>query len=291
MDEITLFENDKYGKLRVVDMNGSPWFVASDVCTALEIKNTPMALSKLDDDERMTISSIDSHSGKRGGAQSQNVVNEPGLYTLILSSRKSSAHDFKRWITHEVIPSIRKHGAYIMPELLDELQKNTARNAELLSALASEQRTRLELEARKTALEKETARLNAENDGYRQKTAELESRASDLGHELEKAKPKATYYDVILANCRACPITVIAKDYGYSAHTMNELLHDEGIQYPVGGTWELYQKYAPFGFTHNNVTDLPNGRKIAHMCWTQKGRKFIYEHLKKKGILPLIERL
>ena len=111
MENITLFENERFGKLRVVSINNEPWFVAADVCADLAIKNTPMALSKLDEDEKMTISSIDSHSGKRGGAQMQNVINEPGLYTLILASRKPCAHDFKRWITHDVITYIRKHGA------------------------------------------------------------------------------------------------------------------------------------------------------------------------------------
>ena len=189
-ESLEMFTNSEFGTIRVKTIDGSPWFVTADICKALDIKNPSMAVNRLDEDERMTLNNTEGHSGSRGGAQMLSVVNEFGLYALALGCRKPSSHAFRRWITHEVIPSIRKHGAYIMPELLDELQKNTARNAELLSALASEQRTRLELEAKKTALEKETARLNAENDGYRQKTAELESRASDLGHELEKANRK-----------------------------------------------------------------------------------------------------
>lgn len=289
-ENLKIFTNSEFGTIRVKVIDDDPWFITVDICKALDIRNPSMAISRLDDDEKMTLNNTESHSGTRGGAQMYTMVNEYGLYSLALGSRKPSAHDFRRWITHDVIPSIRKHGAYIMPELLDELQKNTARNAELLSALASEQRTRLALEEKKTALEKEAARLTAENDGYKKKAAEFENKAMVLGQELDTAKPKANYYDVILANTRACPITVIAKDYGFAAHTMNELLHDEGVQFAVGGTWELYQKYAPYGYTHNNVTGLPNGRSVSHMCWTQKGRKFIYELLKAKGILPLIEQ-
>lgn len=86
------------------------WFVAADVCRALGLGNSSMAVSKLDDDEKMTLSLTDSHSGQRGGAQMATIINEPGLYALVLSSRKPEAKAFKRWITHEVI---RKTGGYI----------------------------------------------------------------------------------------------------------------------------------------------------------------------------------
>lgn len=94
-------------------LEGEPWFVAADVCRALGIGNSRDATNKLDDDEKMTVDLTDSHSGKRGGAQMITVVNEPGLYALVLSSRKPEAKAFKRWITHEVIPEIRKTGGYI----------------------------------------------------------------------------------------------------------------------------------------------------------------------------------
>ena len=91
-------------------LEGEPWFVAADVCRALGLGNSSMAVSKLDDDEKMTLSLTDSHSNQRGGAQMATIINEPGLYALVLSSRKPEAKAFKRWITHEVIPSIRKTG-------------------------------------------------------------------------------------------------------------------------------------------------------------------------------------
>lgn len=112
-NEAQTFVSEKFGSIRVMTINNEPWFVAADVCKALEIGNPTMALSRLDEDEKMTLSLTEGHSGVRGGAQMANVVNEPGLYTLVLGSRKPEAKEFKRWITHEVIPTIRKTGGYI----------------------------------------------------------------------------------------------------------------------------------------------------------------------------------
>ncbi len=95
-----------------LDELGNTWFIASDVCKVLEIKNAPHALKGLDDDEKMTIANGDSHSGKRGGAQSLNIINESGLYKLIFRSRKPQAEAFTKWVTNEVLPAIRKTGGY-----------------------------------------------------------------------------------------------------------------------------------------------------------------------------------
>lgn len=103
-----LFQNKHFGFVQVTTKNGEPWFVAADVCRALGIGNPRMATARLDDDEKGVIS-----TDTPGGQQKMNVVNEPGLYALVLGSRKPEAKAFKRWITHEVIPSIRKSGGYI----------------------------------------------------------------------------------------------------------------------------------------------------------------------------------
>ena len=105
---IQVFENSDFGKVRVVERNGEPWFVAADVCRALDVVNSRDAVARLDTDEKNTVVLTD---GTPGNPQ-KTVVNEPGLYTLILGSRKPEAKAFKRWITHEVIPSIRKTGTY-----------------------------------------------------------------------------------------------------------------------------------------------------------------------------------
>lgn len=123
MNDVTIFRKDEFGAVRAVTLEGEPWFVAADVCRALGLGNSSMAVSKLDDDEKMTLSLTDSHSNQRGGAQMATIINEPGLYALVLSSRKPEAKAFKRWITHEVIPSIRKTGGYIAgQETMDDDQ-------------------------------------------------------------------------------------------------------------------------------------------------------------------------
>lgn len=105
MNEIKIFENKEFGKIRVQEVNNEIWFIAKDVCEALDIKNTTQAIQRLDTDERTML-----NIGRQG---STNLINEYGLYNLVLASRKTEAKEFKRWITHEVIPSIRKNGGYI----------------------------------------------------------------------------------------------------------------------------------------------------------------------------------
>lgn len=104
-NDMTVFTNEDFGQVRTVIRNGEPWFVATDVCKALEVDRT--ATRRLDDDEKGVYSM---HT--QGGAQDVTIVNEPGLYALVLGSRKPEAKAFKRWVTHEIIPTIRKTGSY-----------------------------------------------------------------------------------------------------------------------------------------------------------------------------------
>ena len=113
---VTTFESEMFGQMRIVTIEGSPWFVASDVCKALEVGNPTQALKRLEDDEKNTLILNEGIPGN----PSKTIVNEPGLYTLVLSSRKPEAKAFKRWITHEVIPQIRKTGGYIPVESKDD---------------------------------------------------------------------------------------------------------------------------------------------------------------------------
>lgn len=109
-NNMQIYKSEKFGEIRTLNLNGEPWFVAADVCKALELGNPSMTVERLDDDEK-GISTIDT----LGGKQCMAIINEPGLYSLVITSRKPEAKAFKRWITHEVIPAIRKHGAYISP--------------------------------------------------------------------------------------------------------------------------------------------------------------------------------
>ena len=110
MNELQVFENPDFGQVRTVTKDGEPWFVAADVCRALEVD--PTATRRLDDDEKNTLRLTQGTSGN----PNVTIVNEPGLYSLVLGSRKPEAKNFKRWITHEVIPSIRKTGSYRIQE-------------------------------------------------------------------------------------------------------------------------------------------------------------------------------
>ena len=107
-NKIQVFQNNELGELRVIEINSEPWFVAKDICEILGLSNPTMAINRLDEDERTKL-----NLGRQGEA---NIVNEYGLYNLILASRKKEAKEFKRWITHEVLPAIRKTGGYIAGE-------------------------------------------------------------------------------------------------------------------------------------------------------------------------------
>lgn len=119
MNEIQVFNNTQFGEVRSINMNGEPWFVAADVCRVLEIGNSSQALARLDEDEKNTLIL---NEGNRGNPN-VSIVNEPGLYTLVLGSRKPEAKAFKRWITHEVIPAIRKTGNYTMKKPDDDVKQ------------------------------------------------------------------------------------------------------------------------------------------------------------------------
>ncbi len=132
MTDIQLFQNDQFGQVRVIERDGEPWFVAKDVCECLDLSNVSMAIDRLDEDEKSNISSTDIReiaSNIEVSNRGINIVSESGLYSLVLGSRKPEAKLFKRWITHDVIPSIRKTGAY---------QLAPKSYAEALRALANE---------------------------------------------------------------------------------------------------------------------------------------------------------
>jgi prophage antirepressor-like protein len=253
MNEIRIFENETFGKIRVTEINNEPWWVLADVCKVLEIGNSRMVASRLDKDELMSVKLT---SGRQ--KREMTVINESGLYAVILRSDKPQAKPFRKWITSEVIPSIRKHGAYMTPQALTQALSTPENLITLLQTLQSEQNKNKELSA-----------------------------------EIEVMKPKASYYDLVL-NCKdLVPISVIAKDYGKSAIWLNRYLREKKIQYRQGNIWLLYQKYSDKGYAStktNLVTDtsgVPHVREF--LCWSQKGRLFIYKMLKNDGILPLME--
>lgn len=259
MSELQVFNNAEFGSVRSLMVNGEPYFVGRDVAKILGYANPNDALAKRVDEEDKGVAKCDT----LGGIQELTVINESGLYSLILSSKLPSAKRFKRWVTSEVLPAIRKHGVFVM----DDIVNNTDALIEALQAFKAERLQRMALEE--------------ENAVQKQQLVEM--------------KPKASYYDVVLNSPDLVSITEIAKDYGWSAQKMNEYLHVHGIQFKQGGRiWILYQKYAEMGLTSTKTHTYPDNNGMihtkVHTYWTQKGRLFIYDLLKGKGILPMIEQ-
>lgn len=145
MNDMKVFENSDFGQIRTVLQDSEPWFVVADVCRVLEIGNPSQATARLDDDEKMT--TLISNEGAASGKSSMAFVNEPGLYALVLGSRKPEAKAFKRWITHEVIPEIRRHGAYLTDAATDAFFSNPDTFAKLAVKWRDERHARLEAEA------------------------------------------------------------------------------------------------------------------------------------------------
>lgn len=259
MSELQIFKNAEFGSVRTLTINDEPYFFGKDVAEILGYTNPSKALADhVDEDDKLNNESLSS-LGQRGGW----IINESGLYSLILSSKLPNAKKFKRWVTSEVLPAIRRHGIYAIDEVLN--------NPDMLIAALTE----LKAEREKTKLLTETVAVQKQ--------------------QISETKPKASYYDVVL-NCKdLVAISVIAKDYGWSANRMNQYLHKKGVQYKQGNKiWLLYQKYSELGYTSTKTNSYSGSDGTVHTkphtYWTQKGRLFIYELLKSDGILPNIER-
>ena len=254
MSNIQVFNFDEL-EVRTLIINEEPFFVGKDVAEALGYARPDNAIGRHVDKEDKLMHQISAS----GQTRNMTIINESGLYSLILSSKLDSAKRFKRWVTSEVLPTIRKHGVYANEQTLEQMLADPQTMIKTLEALQQER----------------TGRLVAE-----QQVAEL--------------KPKADYYDQILRSKKLIAIGAIAKDYGMSAQAMNKLLHDLKVQYKQGGQWLLYQNHATKGYTssetHRYVKSDGNEDFSLLTKWTQKGRIFLYELLKSKDILPMIER-
>ena len=141
MNEIKIFENEQFGQIRTINKDGEPWFAIVDVCKALELSDTSKAAERLDGDELTRIKFV---SG--GQTREMFFANESGLYSLVLGSRKPEARQFKRWITHEVIPAIRKHGMYATPETAEKILNDPDFLIKTLETLKEERAKRVQAE-------------------------------------------------------------------------------------------------------------------------------------------------
>lgn len=269
-NEVTMqvFNNETFGNVRVKMINDEPWFMGRDVCKALGYVNNRKALQDHVDmeDKRDGVTIRDSIGRMQKGI----VVNESGLYSLILSSKLDSAKDFKRWVTSEILPTIRKTGGYVNN---DEMFINTyLPNAD--------EQTKIMFKSSLTAIRE----LNGKIDTLNGEIKKLDGQVSELGNKVEVMTPKAEYYDDVLQSEGLVSITTIAKDYGKSALWMNNFLHQHKVQFKQNNTWVLYAKHSGKGYTKSKTYyNEKTGRSKVTMYWTQKGREAIDRMMKYYG--------
>ncbi len=251
-NQMRFFNHEDFGELGVLMIDGQPYFTAVDCAEKLGYRKPHDAVSR-----------HCRYSVKHGVPHPQSVdktiekifIPESDLYRLIIRSKLPEAVKFEAFVCDTVLPSIRKYGGYVTDGALDNFIDNPEAAMDFFTKLKAE----------------------------REKKAELEKRVKD-------AEPKVRYFDTILQCPEAVQVSIIAKDYGYSAMTFNRLLHAYGFQFKVGKTWILYQDYADKGYAVSRTYRINETLSVVHTCFTQKGRFFIYNLLKKEGILPLTER-
>lgn len=256
MNDVEVF-NFEANEVRTVIIENEAWFVGKDVAVSLGYKKPENALGTHVDEDDKTTTLIQGNGSNYKSKTT--LINESGVYSLIFGSKLESAKRFKKWVTSEVLPAIRKHGAYMTDHTIEDVLTNPDTIIRLATDLKNERKEKLM-----------------------------------LAQQVTELKPKADYTDLILSNKTLVTITFIAKDYGMSGLAMNKLLHDLGVQYSQSGVWLLYAKHQTKGWTQSETTEVvrKDGSKklVMNTKWTQKGRLGLYELLKDNGYLPLIEQ-
>lgn len=284
MNNLMIFKNEEFGEIRSLEINNEPYFVGKEIAKVLGYKNTKDALiNHVDEDDkrilqRSEIATIENHIPKEvfpvnftnGEIPNRGltIINESGVYSLVFGSKLPNAKRFKRWVTSEVLPSIRKTGGYIAGE------ENMTEDELILKAMNV---------------------LNTKVENLKEKNKRLQENNEKQNQLIGELKPKADYTDRILQSKGTVKINVIANDYGLTAIAMNKKLHELGVQYKQGKDWLLYSEHRGKGYTHSKTIHffhkdgMPDTKM--NMEWTQKGRLFLYNLLKKNGIIPTIEQI
>lgn len=252
MHGLKLFENPEFGSVCIVTINGDPWLVGKDVALVLGYTNPRKALSDHVDNEDKGVTKCDT----LGGSQEMTIINESGLYSLVLSSKLPGARKFRRWVTSEVLPSIGQTGGYQIPQDYPSALRALADAEEQKQALA------------------------AENERQRQAIADF--------------APVRQYLDTILESPGTMATSQIAADYGMSAKKLNKILHEAGIQHNVNGQWILYTRLMGKGYTKSKTIHITHadGQPDTRMQtqWTQKDRLMIRETLTARGYMAVMDR-
>lgn len=263
-NKIEVFNSAEFGAVRAVMVNNEPYFVGKDVAIILGYANPRKAIiDHVDEEDKTDGVTIRDSIGRE---KKPVCINESGVYALIFGSKLPTAKKFKHWVTSEILPAIRKHGAYMTENTLEQ----ALASPDFLIKLATE--------------------LKSEKE----KRVALETQVAVNNQIINELKPKADYTDRILQNKGLVTITQIAKDYGMSGGKLNQKLHELGVQYKQSSQWLLYAKYQNKGYTHSETVNIvhSDGRPNVKMNtkWTQKGRLFLYDLLKSNGLVPCIEQ-
>ena len=253
-NEMMVFNNEEFGKVRVVNINDEGWLAGKDVVEILGYNKKYYDVIKqhCDEEDYVLIDSKTQHQfgvefnykelGQRGGY----LVNESGLYSLVFGSDLPEAKKFKRWVTSEVLPSVIKHGAYLTPDTLEKTIQDPDFLISLLTNLKEEQ----------------IARRNAEL-------------------KLEENRPKVEYYDTTLRPNKLITTTDIAKDLGMSAKQLNKILMDKKI---IRKHVKTYYTYAKYDFLiKENYCDYEISEYGQFLKWTEKGRQWIIDLMNKNN--------
>ncbi|MDD4972602.1 MAG: phage antirepressor KilAC domain-containing protein [Paludibacter sp.] len=251
MNEIKIFSSHQFGEIRTaINENGDPLFCLNDLCLNIGINNSRAVKSRLDEGD---VSQIDTPT--TSGVQSMTFVNESGMYDVIIRSDSENAKPFRKWVTSEVLPAIRKHGGYLTSQKVEE----ALMNPDILIRLATELKTE------------------------RQEKERLQVISTLQAKELKDQAPKAEYYDSVLDSEDLIATTLIAKDLGMSAVALNKKLFNLNIIYRCQGTWVVTAKYQALGYAKSkSFPHLGNDGQMhtsIFFYWTQKGREFIIKKL------------
>ena len=242
MNELKIFSNEEFGRIRAVEQNGEPWFVGKDVAEALGYKKPTDAARKLVDEDDRGLSKIETPSG----TQEMTVINESGLYSLILSSKLPTAKRFKRWVTSEVLPSIRQHGAYLNDERIEDILSNPDTIIELATQLKQE----------------------------RHKRKVLQAENSELAVDNQIMKPKADYFDDLVDRNLLTNFRDTAKQLGLKERKfINFLLDHKYIYRDRSGKLKPYANKNDGLFELKEFTNEKSGYTSTQTMITPKGRE------------------
>ncbi|MDP7979107.1 phage antirepressor [Bacillus sp. WLY-B-L8] len=263
MNQLQNFSHNMFGNLEILIKEGKEYFPATDVATSLGYKRPQDAVRQHCKEDGSVNHRVTDSLGRM---QEKKFINEPNLYRLIVKSKLPQAEQFEKWVFEEVLPSIRKHGAYMTPQTINALLQDPDLIIGLASQLKHEQQARHVAEQKNLMLEQQVA---------------------------ENAS-KITYLDQILQSKDTVTVSQIAADYGISAQGLNKVLKEEKVQYKVNEQWLLYSNYRNQGYTKSKTVDVTHtdGTRSVKMNtrWTQKGRLFIHEILAKRGIIPEMDK-